>query len=349
MEEHHKRPERRRRPVEAGPHGSLPDRQILDAGDPGARRPGPGAESLRMPQLCRAYGTGGRPGVLSNSPDEGGEPGIGERSVGLSVRPCGPGCQPDPNDPNDPNDPAPGQSPGQGPSPALPAARSDALRSSIRGGSPGRASGSCSRGARRPGLWSRRAPAYEKECGTRDRGPCSALRLVLLCTARRHETGRDRTFAPPGGACGDALRGGTAVRHAHGGTAGDRGGVRSADRPLSFTSGERRRSLDHRTGIVTPPRSAGLSGPPATPHRDGGPDCADDLTSRQVTCAVYRFGTAQASRSARTASSTRLPYSVSAAWKCARFFSITWSRVTCERPPAMLEIRRDFSSSDISR
>lgn len=130
---------------------------------------------------------------------------------------------------------------------------------------------------------------------------------------------------------------------------GSRGPRRSAIGPPAPLLHIRRApgSLDHRTGIVAPPRSAGLSGPPATPHRDGGPDRAGDLTSRQVTCAVYRF--AQSSRRARTASSTRLPYSVSAAWKCARFFSMTSSRVTCERPLAMLAIRRDFSSSDMSR
>ncbi|MCX5327954.1 hypothetical protein [Streptomyces sp. NBC_00140] len=38
-------------------------------------------ESLRTPQLRRAHGTGERSGVLSNSLDEGGQFGIGERGV----------------------------------------------------------------------------------------------------------------------------------------------------------------------------------------------------------------------------------------------------------------------------
>lgn len=81
MKEHHQRPERRRRPVEAGPQGSRADRQVLDVGDLGARGPDFSAQSLRTPQIHRAHGTGRRAGVPSNSIDEGCQFGIGERGV----------------------------------------------------------------------------------------------------------------------------------------------------------------------------------------------------------------------------------------------------------------------------
>lgn len=81
VEEHHQWPERRRRAVETGRHGSRADHQILDVVDLGTRRPGFGTASLRPPQLRRTHGTGGRSGVLPNSLDEGGQFGVGEGGI----------------------------------------------------------------------------------------------------------------------------------------------------------------------------------------------------------------------------------------------------------------------------
>jgi hypothetical protein len=81
MEEHHQRLSRRRRPVEARPHGGRADRQVLDPGDLGAWGSGFDTEPLRASQIRCSHGTGRRSGILPNGLDEGGQFGIGKRGI----------------------------------------------------------------------------------------------------------------------------------------------------------------------------------------------------------------------------------------------------------------------------
>ncbi len=146
---------------------------------------------------------------------------------------------------------------------------------------------------------------------------------------RWREAGRVRSFAPPDGVWGrgaprdvERLAGTAAVATGPG---------------CSFPQVEKEAS------VPLPPHWLAL-------RRGPGPARAVPVTTPhpgRPARTGRRWG--QSSRRAWTAFSTRRPYSGSAAWKCARFFSITSSRETWDRPPAMFATRRDRSSDDIRR
>lgn len=81
VEEHHQRLGRRRRSVEAGPHGRRTNRQILDPCDLRAWWARFDPEPLRAPQFRRSYSTGRRPRSLPNGVNEGGQFGIGKWEI----------------------------------------------------------------------------------------------------------------------------------------------------------------------------------------------------------------------------------------------------------------------------